>query len=64
MTTTLEYCPKCSDRLSWIAPRTEDETKFYWASLRRLGSITRQGTCAHCGREDAVTSYTMRDWST
>ena len=62
MSMTIKYCQKCGDRLSYTAPRTEDEIKYYWAKLRRHGSVTRQGTCDRCGCEANVTSYLVRDW--
>jgi len=64
MTMTVKYCPKCCERLSFAAPRNEDEIKFYWAKLRRHGSVIRQGICDHCGREASVTSYPVPDWVT
>jgi hypothetical protein len=64
MSMTVKYCLKCGDRLSYTAPRDEDEIKFYWAKLRRHGAVTRQGTCDGCGREASVTSYPVHDWVT
>jgi hypothetical protein len=64
MSMTVQYCLKCSDRLSFITQRNEDEIKFYWAKLRRHGSVTHQGVCDCCGRESSVTSYLVRDWVT
>jgi hypothetical protein len=62
MSMTVKYCLKCGDRLSYSAPRNEDEIKYYWAKLRRHGSITREGICDSCGCEASVTSYLVRDW--
>jgi hypothetical protein len=56
------YCLKCGERLSFIAAKNEEEIKYYWAKLRRHGSVTRQGTCDGCGQETSVTSYLVRDW--
>jgi hypothetical protein len=64
MSMTVKYCLKCGDRLSYTAPRNEEEIKFYWAKLRRHGSVTREGICDSCGREGSVTSYLVRDWVT
>jgi hypothetical protein len=59
---TGQYCLKCGDRLSFIAAKNEEEIQYYWAKLRRHGSVTRQGTCDGCGQEASVTSYLVRDW--
>jgi len=64
MSMTVQFCFKCGDRLSYTAPKTEDEIKFYWAKLRRHGSVTREGICDGCGREASVTSYLAGDWLT
>jgi hypothetical protein len=64
MSMTVQYCLKCGDRLSYTAPRNEEEIKYYWAKLRRHGSVTREGTCDGCGCESRVTSYQVRDWVT
>jgi hypothetical protein len=64
MSMTVQYCLKCGNRLSFITQKNEDEIKFYWAKLRRHGSVTRQGTCDGCGCEASVTSYLVRDWET
>lgn len=64
MSMTVKYCCDCGDRLSFAAPRNEEETKFYWAKLRRHGSVTRQGTCDKCGQEANVTSYLVPEWIT
>ncbi len=62
MSMTLKYCPTCSDRLSFDVPRSEAERMYYWAKLRRHGSVTRQGVCDSCARETSVTSYLVQDW--
>ena len=64
MSMTVQYCLKCGDRLSYTAPKNEDEIKYYWAKLRRHGLVTREGTCDGCGREASVTSYLVGDWVT
>jgi hypothetical protein len=64
MSMTVRYCLKCGDRLSYTAPRNEDEIKYYWAKLRRHGSVTRQGICDGCGHEASVTCYPVPDWVT
>ncbi len=64
MTMTGTYCSKCCDRLSFTAPRNEDEIKFYWAKLRRHGLVTRQGIGDNCGRETILTSYSIPAWVT
>jgi hypothetical protein len=56
LTMTAKYCPKCSERLSSIAPRTENEIQFYWASLRH-GALSQEGPCDNCGREELLTYY-------
>ncbi len=62
MSMTVRYCPTCSNRLSFEIPRDEDERIYYWAKLRRRGSVTRQGTCDSCARETSLTSYLVQDW--
>ena len=64
MPMTVKYCLKCGDRLSYTAPQNDDEIKYYWAKLRRHGSVTSQGTCDRCKCETSVTSYLVRDWVT
>jgi hypothetical protein len=64
MSMTVQYCLQCGDRLSFIAAKNEDELQFYWAKLRRHGSVTHHGICDGCGREASVTSYLERDWVT
>jgi|SwirhisoilCB1_FD_contig_31_11482440_length_381_multi_2_in_0_out_0_1 hypothetical protein len=64
MSMTGKYCFTCGDRLSFLAAKNDDEIKFYWAKLRRHGSVTRQGTCDGCRCETSVTSYLVRDWVT
>ena len=65
MSMTVTYCPTCSNRLSVDIPRNEDEVMYYWAKLRRYGSVTRQGTCDSCARDTSVTSYlVVGDWIT
>jgi hypothetical protein len=64
MSMTVKYCLKCGDRLSFLAAKNDEEVKFYWAKLRRHGSVTREGTCDGCGQESSVTSYPLRDWVT
>lgn len=64
MAMTVKYCPTCGDRLSFTATKNEDEIMYYWAKLRRHGSVTCQGICDGCGRESSVTSYLVREWVT
>jgi len=64
MSMTARYCQTCSTRLSVDIPRTDDERMYYWAKLRRHGSVTRQGTCDICARETSVTCYLVGDWIT
>jgi hypothetical protein len=57
MTMTAKYCSKCSGRLSFGTSKTECEAQYYWASLRRHGAVSQEGTCDKCGRDEIVTLY-------
>ena len=59
MTMTAKYCAKCSDRLSFTTSRTECETQYYWASLRRHGAVSEEGTCDSCGRVEMLVLYRL-----
>lgn len=62
MTMTAKYCSRCRNRLSWIAPKSEIEILFYWASLRRRGAVTQAGACDNCGRKEIITYYQLPRW--
>jgi hypothetical protein len=60
---TVKHCQKCNDRLSSIAPRTENEIEFYRASRFPFGTIrdqdrlplSQEGVCDNCGQQMTLT---------
>jgi hypothetical protein len=57
MTTTVRYCSRCAGLLSLLSPRTENEIRFYRASVRQIRPVIQKGSCEKCGRTESLTYY-------